>query len=95
MEKLLADIKIILDYLINNTDNPFIISTSKMIDEKLNQIRNRDFHTQESVDYFCNYIIDKDIDKMKRVITSETKIEYSKMDELTQLIYKIKEQYFN
>ena len=59
MEELLAKIKDILVYLIYNTSNPFIISTCNIIDEKMNQIKNREFHTQESVDYFCDYIVDK------------------------------------
>ena len=94
MEELLAKIDEILTYLIDNTDNPFIISTCQIINEKMTQIKNREFHTQESVDYFCNYIIDKEINKMKRVISSETKTEYKKMDELENLIIQIKEQYF-
>ena len=94
MEELLNSIKADLDYLINNTDNQFIIDTCNMIDDKLNQIRNRTIISQESLNYFCDYIINKDINKMKRVISDETKMEYTKMDELATLISEIKEKYF-
>lgn len=95
MEKLLNSIKTRLEYLINHTDNKFIIDTSKMIDEKLNAIRNRTIVSQGTLNFFCDYIINKDIEKMKRVITEETKLEYRKMDELAGFIAQIKDMYFS
>ena len=84
----------ILNFIKENTENSFLISKCDLIRDKMTQIRDHKIISQESLDFFCDYIIDRDINMMRRVITEENKSIYKKIDELEECIKYIDENYF-
>lgn len=96
MESLLNSINTRLNYIINHTDNNFIIKTCNVISEKLKPIKQREIKTEKLLNNVCNEIINRDIARMKSVINidKETKTVVRKMDELTSMIEQIKASYF-
>ena len=60
----------------------------------MEDIKAKNIKTKEVLDNYCDNIINRDIDLMKRVITDETNMVYKKMDELAGFIADIKTSYF-
>ena len=93
MKKLLSSIDTRIKYITNNSDNTFIQKECKVINIKLDDIRNKVIKTYSLLDEVCNRIISLDIDNMKRV-PGQTNMVYKKMDELAGFILQIKDKYF-
>lgn len=94
MEKLLNSINTRLNYITNNSTNTFILKQCDVIRTKMEDIKNNNIKTKEVLDGYCDNIINRDIDLMRRVITDETNMVYKKMDELAGFIADIKTTYF-
>ena len=94
MEKLLNSINTRLNYITNNSTNAFILKQCDVIRTKMEDIKNTNIKTKEVLDPYCDNIIYRDIDLMRRVITDETNMVYKKMDELAGFIADIKTTYF-
>ena len=94
MDKLLNSINTRLNYLTSNSTNTFILKQCDVIRTKMEDIKAKNIKTKEVLDNYCDNIINRDIDLMKRVITDETNMVYKKMDELAGFIADIKTVYF-
>ena len=94
MDKLLNSINTRLNYLTSNSTNTFILKQCDVIRTKMEDIKAKNIKTKEVLDKYCDNIINRDIDLMKRVITDETNMVYKKMDELAGFIADIKPVYF-
>ena len=94
MDKLLNSINTRLNYLTSNSTNTFILKQCGVIRTKMEDIKAKNIKTKEVLDSYCDNIINRDIDLMKRVITDETNMVYKKMDELAGFIADIKTVYF-
>lgn len=93
MKKLLNSIDTRIKYITNNSDNTFIQKECKVINIKLDDIRNKVIKTYSLLDEVCDRIISLDIGNMKRV-PGQTNMVYKKMDELAGFILQIKDKYF-
>ena len=94
LDKLLNSIETRLTYLEEHTSNPFIQKQCANIRIKMQEFRDRKYHTEKVVNDICDNIINVDISKMRRVITDETAMEYKKMDELASFVDQIRTVYF-
>ena len=94
MDKLLNSINTRVNYLTSNSTNTFILKQCSVIRTKMKDIKAKNIKTKEVLDNYCDNIINRDIDLMKRVITDETNMVYKKMDELAGFIADIKTVYF-
>lgn len=93
MDKILNSINTRLTYIRSNSSNTYILKQCDIIDEKLDEIRNKKYETSEMVNQVCDNIINRDISLMKRV-AGETNMVYKKMDELAGFIDELKTLYF-
>ena len=93
MIKLLNSINTRIKYIINNSHTKFIHHRCDIINIKLDELKDRKFKDQETVNAICNSIINNDISMMKGVL-GETNMVYKKMDELAEFVEQIKTAYF-
>ena len=89
MDKIFNSINTRIKYIKTNSSNEFIIKVCDMIWKKLQQIKNGTLKNKSDIIYLCDNIIDKDINKMKRVL-GETDMVYKKMNELESFIVDLK-----
>lgn len=93
MDKLLNSINTRLTYIESHTDNAYILNICRIIREKLVDIKERKYTSQDTINDICDRIINTDINKMKRV-GGQSDMVYRKMSELANFIEQIKEKYF-
>lgn len=93
MDKILNSIETRIKYIESNTENAFLLSMCNVIRLSIQEIKERKFTTQETVDQACD-IAKNNISKMRRT-PDQTNMVYRKMDELDNFIEKIKSEYFN
>lgn len=93
MDKLLNSINTRLTYIENHTENAYILHICKIIREKMQDIKDRIYHSQATINDICDRIVNVDINKMQRV-SGETDMVYKKMSELANFVLQIKDKYF-
>ena len=94
MDKLMNSINTRIKYILNNSNNEFIIHRCEIINTKLDELKERKYKDKETVYFICSNIIYVDIAKMKGV-SGQTNMVYKKMDELTGFIEDLKTVYFD
>ena len=93
MEKLLRSLNTRISYIRNNSTNKFILTTLDIIDISVNDIKERIFDTEKSLNQCIDHIINYHISRMKRV-PGENNMVYKKMDEMTGFLNDIRTAYF-
>jgi len=93
MEKLLKSLNTRISYIRNNSTNKFILTTLDIIDISVNDIKERIFDTEDSLNQCIDHIINYHISRMKRV-PGENNMVYKKMDEMAGFLNDIRTTYF-
>ena len=93
MDKLLASINTRLTYIETRSENDYILNICRIIREKIQEIKDRKYSSQSTINDVCDRIINSDINKMHRV-PGEYKLVYTKMSELAGFVEQIKDKYF-
>lgn len=93
MTKLMNSINTRIKYILNNSDNAYLENQCRIINLKLDELKERKYEDEMTVKFICNNIISGNINKMKRV-SGQTNMVYKKMDELAEFIEQLKTVYF-
>ena len=94
MDKLLNSINTRLTYIENHTENAYILNICRIIREKIKEIKDRIYSSQNTINDICDRIVNVDINKMQRV-GGQTDMVYKKMSELANFVLQIKDNYFD